>query len=137
MVNKKKGNEQKCLLVIFVSLISRCFWALPFIIIQSSSSKYRIVARFACTMKENIKKKLCSVSTQNKMLVIFFSAPSLPGKSGLGKVFKWRKIKHPPKALYLNTGNKMKSKYCSQKIPSSIESGSKQFKSRLMWCDWV
>ena len=83
------------------------------------------------------KKKLCSVRTQNKMLVIFFSAPSLPGKSGLGKVLKWKKIKHPPKALYLNTGNKMKSKYCSQKIPSSIESGSKQFKSRLMWCDWV
>ena len=35
---KKLGNEQKCLLVIFVSLVSTCFWAWPFIIIQSSLS---------------------------------------------------------------------------------------------------
>ena len=45
--------------------------------------------------------------------------------------------KTPSKALYLNTGNKTKSKYSPQKIHSSIEFGSKQFKSHLMWRDWV
>ena len=45
--------------------------------------------------------------------------------------------KSPTKALYLNTGDKKKSKYSRQKIHSSSEFGSKQFKSRFMWRDRV
>ena len=39
--------------------------------------------------------------------------------------------KAPTKALYLNTGDKTKSKYSPQKIHSSNEFGSIQFKSCL------
>ena len=39
---QKSGNEQKCRLVIFLSSVSR---------------RFRLVARFAYTTKENIKKK--------------------------------------------------------------------------------
>ena len=63
-------------------------------------------------------------------------APWLPGKSGLDKALM-KEDKLPTKALYLNTGDKKKSKYSPQKIHSSIEFGSKQFKSRLMWRDRV
>ena len=41
------------------------------------------------------------------------------------------------KAFYLNTGDKKKSKYSPQKIHSSTEFGSKQFKSRFIRRDRV
>ena len=77
---KKTGNEQKCRLVIFVSSVSRHFW---------------LVARFAYAVKENIKikKKLCNARAQKKKKSVLFFTPWLPGKSDLGKVLKWRKLK--------------------------------------------
>ena len=64
---------------------------------------------------------------------------------GARKIRPWKSTqmeedKMPAKALYLNTGDKTKSKYSPQKIHSLIdliEFGSKQFKPRFMWHDRV
>ena len=82
---KKMGNEQKSRLVIFVSSVSRHFG---------------LVARFAYAVKEiiKIKKKIFVMRAlkKKKKSVLFFT-PWLPGKSDLGKVLKWRKLKRPLK----------------------------------------
>ena len=50
---------------------------------------------------------------ETKQVGNVFFTPWLPGKSDLGKVLKWKKIKRPLKLV------------------------SKQFKLRFMWHDWV
>ena len=68
------------------------------IFVSSVSRHFGLVARFAYAVKENIKikKKLCNARAQKKKKkkksVLFFT-PWLPGKSDLGKVLKWRKLK--------------------------------------------
>ena len=74
-------------------------------------------------------------SKVNKSVMFFRSV-------GARKIRPWKSTqmeedKMPAKALYLNTGDKTKSKYIPQKKHSSIEFGSKQFKSGFMWGDRV
>ena len=79
------GNEQNCGLAIFVSSVSR---------------RFGLVSRFVYAMKENIKKNFVVRALKTNQVcnvVFFFFAAWLPGKSDLGKVLKWRKIKRPLK----------------------------------------
>ena len=67
--------------------------------VSSLSRRFRLIARFPYAMKENmknIKTLYCACLKQNKFVNVFFS-PWLPGKSDLGEVLKWRKIKGPLK----------------------------------------
>ena len=42
---------------------------------------------------KNKKKNLCNARAQKKKKSVLFFTPWLPGKSDLGKVLKWRKLK--------------------------------------------
>ena len=96
--------------MIFLSSVSRRFGPGSL----SVELKYvRIIARFAYAMKEDIKNKNFVVrALKTKQVGNVFSLRGFQEKSGLGKVLM-EEDKTPTKALYLNTGDKTKSKYVS------------------------
>ena len=64
-------------------------------------------------------------------MVMFFRSVA-PRKMRPWESTQMKEDKTPTNALYLNKGDKTTSKYSLQKIHSSIEFGSKQFKPRFM-----